>query len=227
MLFVSDYDVIPEPARTAIILMQVAVAVVSVIIGVLIYFSIKKKDPNRSRSYFFGIPLFFILVGIARTVFVYHDFFAPDLIDIPLWLVANIIVLSGFIMLNYTIETHIYPKTKHAFTIIGIVLVVLYVIAVFVTTKFVASLILYLANASQIFAPFGIYLIVAKQSTGDVKKKALIILTGLTILIVSQLTGIFSLFGILDRITTSLFGPIAALIGFSITGYGFIYSTEK
>ncbi len=227
MLFVSDYDVIPEPLRTYIIVMQLLVAIVSFLIGLIVLFVLKRKDPNMKKSFFFGIPLFFILVAIARGIFVYHDFYAPDSMDIPLWVMANMIVLVGFILLNYTIETHVYNKTKHIFTILGIALTGIYLVAVIFITKFIASIILYVANASQMLAPCAIYLIVSRKSTGVLRTKGIIILTGLFILIASQLSGIFSLFGVLDRIATSVFGPIAALIGFTVLGYGFIYSSEE
>ncbi|MHA1147229.1 MAG: hypothetical protein ACTSR8_03195 [Promethearchaeota archaeon] len=222
MLFVSDYDLIPEPARSIIIILQIILAIGCFIISILAIYSFKKKDPNMSKTYFFGIPLFFLLVGVARLILIYHDFYASDEYDLSLWAIANVIILLGFIILNYIIETQVYTKSKHIFTILGITLTSLYAFAVIFFEKIIASLTLYVAIASQFIPISCIYLIVAKQGAGVVKKRATIIISGIIIVIISQATGIFELMGLMDRISSSLFGPPTALVGLCFLAYGLV-----
>lgn len=222
MLLVSDYDVIPEPARSIIIMLQIMVAVGCVIIGFIALYSFKKKDPNMSKTYFFGIPLFFLLVGIARFILVYHDFYAVDALDLVLWATANLIILTGFIILNYIIETTVYTKTKHIFTLLGILFTSSYTIAAIFLEKIFPTLILYAAMIISVIPPIAIYLIVAKGATGEVKRRATIIVVGILILVVSQATGLFELVMLMDRVSSSIFGPPTALIGICILAYGLI-----
>jgi len=142
MLFVSDYDVIVEPARTIIILLNIMFVVGCVMLSIMTILLFKKKNPNMKKSYFFGIPLFLLLIGISRGILLYHDFYASDDADLLLWATANLIIIAGFISLNYTIESDVYTKTKHFFTILGTLLFVLYFIMVFVD-KFLATFIIY------------------------------------------------------------------------------------
>lgn len=220
MLFVSDFDVIPEPTRTIIMMLQLILGIGCIIIGFLCLISMKKKNLSISKAYFFGIPLFFMLVGIARLIFVYHDFFAPDSLDILLWAIAQSIVLSGFISMNYVIETFIYKKTKRIFTIIGIVLTLTYIILV-PLDKFIATMVLYGATVLLTVPALIIYCIVAKEGAGVVRKKAIVILIGLTCMILAAGTGLYELIGVMNKLTASTFGPIMALVGLSILGYGF------
>jgi hypothetical protein len=183
-------------------------------------FSMKKKGGSKGRTYLFGILMFFFLLGVARGILVYHDFFAGDDLDVLLWGLANSIILIGFLLLNYTIETYIYKKTKHLFTTLGLILTISYIIFIMLD-KSIASLILYVVTALLVFPPMIIYLIVAKGSVGAVRKKAVIIMIGLFIIIISSLTGVFETVGIMDKITASIFGPPTALIGLMICGYGY------
>lgn len=223
LLFVSDYEIIPEPARTIIIALQISVAIGCILIGLTAFKYFKKNDPHMSRTYFFGIPLFFLLVGVARFILVYHDYYAPDTQDIPLWALANLIIFSGFISLNYTVETKVYTKTRHFFTIFGISITILYFASIFID-KFLATIVLYIAIAFQFLPTLGIYLIIAKNSTGGLKKKAIIIVIGMLILLLSQSTSLLEMIGLMDRISSSIFGPPVALTGLSLLGWGLVRS---
>lgn len=220
MLFVSDYDVITEPYRSLIITLQILLVIGCISICFLTFLKLKKKDPNIKKSYFLGIPLFFLLVGLARIFLIYHDYFAWDKLDSPLIFIANSIFLTGFIILNFFIETNVTKKTHYLFTILGIIFTVLH-ISFISPNKALSSLFFYFAVSSQVIAPLGVYLIVAKNGRGEVKLKATIIVLGLLVLILSQSTGIFELLGFMDRISSSIFAPPVALIGLTILGYGF------
>ena len=49
---------------------------------------------------------------------------------------------------------------------------------------------------------------------------------GLSILIVSQGTGLLELIGLIDKLTATIYGPPFALLGLSILGYGFTHKSE-
>lgn len=219
MLFVSAYDVIPEPTRTIVMVLQSILAIGCILIGAIALSYTKKSGKELSKSYFLGISIFFVLVGLARAVLVYHDFFASDEFDILLWKIANIIVLTGFTFLSYTIETHVYKKTKHAFTLIGAVITGAFAL---IWDKSIATIIMYIGTVLLILLPLIIYIITAKKSVGEIRKRAMIIIVGIFILLVAQGTGLFEMIGIMDKVVASIFGPPTALLGLTICGYGFI-----
>ena len=218
MLLVSDYDIITEPIRSIIIFLQLMLTIGCICICFLSYRTIKKKDPNIKKSYFFGIPFFFLLVGISRLILLYHDYSASDNLDSQLIFIANGIFLIGFIILNYSIETSFNKKTHYIFTSFGIILTSIYLIIFFINQF---PIIYFFAVTSQVIAPLSIYLIVMKKGIGELKKKASIIVLGLILLIIAQSSGLFELIGFMDRVSSSMFGPPVALIGLIILGYGF------
>jgi hypothetical protein len=223
MLFVSAFDIITEPIRTLVIILQSMLGIGCIIIGILFLLIMRKKGETIKKAYFFALPLFFVLIGISRGILVYHDFFAPDELDLQLWAIAHVVIFGGFISLNYTIETHVYNKTKHFFTILGIILTSMFIIAVFIDKSFAKNM-SYITIASQVVPPLLIYLIVAYSGSGVVRKKAVVIIIGLATLIIAQSTGIFETIGIMDKIFASVFAPPTALIGLAICAYGFILS---
>ena len=97
MFYVSDYDIFVEPVRTVLIILQVLLSIGAIIISVASLYYIKKYNPKIKRSYLFGIPLFFLLFGIMRGIFIYHDFYALDILGRPLYILANIFLSLAFI----------------------------------------------------------------------------------------------------------------------------------
>jgi hypothetical protein len=184
----------------------------------------KKAETRERKNYFLGLSVFFILLGISRVVFIYHDFFAPDYIgsihlDVVLWKIGNIIQLAGFTIISYIIETYIYKKTKHFITIIGMSFTILYG---FMMDKNIATIFLYIADGSMLFLPFLIYLITTLKTKGVIRKRASIILFGLVIVLVGSAIGILVLIGLVDKSTSLILGNPIMLFGFIIVFYGFI-----
>lgn len=219
MLFVSAFDIITEPTRTIIMVSNFIFAIGCIILGLIALIYLKKPEKQVSKNYFIGLMIFFIIMGVARSIFIYHDFYAADDLDFLLWKIANIIVLVGFTILSYIIETHVYKKTKHLFTVIGIFFVILYSV---ILEKTIATYVIYAATATMIILPFILYLIIARQATGVLKKRAIVILIGMLILIIGQGTGLFVTIGILDETISLIIGPIIGLAGFILVGYGFL-----
>lgn len=219
MLLVSDFDILTEPVRSIIILLQLALAIGCIIIGIIAIISSKNSEMSMSKSYLLGIATFFILIGGSRMILVHHDYYAADDLDLILWKIANIIILGGFTFLTYTIETHVYQKTKHIFSVIGAILTVTYAI---MPDKGIATILLYVATILLIILPVFIYIIMAKNATGTLRKRAMIILIGMIILLVAQGTGLFENLGLMTREQASIFAPPFSLLGLVICGYGFI-----
>ena len=188
---------------------------------ILILVTFKKRDPNIRKSYLFGFPLFSILIGLQRAILIYHDYYAPDNQDMVLILIANSMILSAFIVFNYTLESNVYTKTHHFFTLIGIIFIILYLIFLLLD-KLASTIVLYAAIFSQVIPIIGIYIIVARNSQGNAKKRALIILLGIIVLLISQSTGLFMLVGLMDRISSTAFAPPVSLVSIVILGYGFL-----
>ncbi len=221
MLFVSDYDVITEPIRSLIITLQIIYVIGCILICLLILFAFKKRDPNIKKSYLLGLPLFALLLGLQRSFLIYHDYYASDNLDTPLIFFANSLILSALIILNFTLESTVYTKTHHLFLIMGVFLAVLYLIFL-LFIKIISTIILYCAIFSQVLPIFGMYIYIARNGTGNVRKKAVVILIGVIILLISQSTGLFMLIGLMDRITSTLIAPPVSLVSLIILGYGFL-----
>jgi hypothetical protein len=213
-----DYAIIPQPALGFIMVFQIVLGIGCFILGITSIFYMKKAEMKSRKNYYFGLLMIFLLIGISRIVFFYHDFIAPIELDIILWKIASIIMLLGFTIISYVIETYIYKKTKHFITIIGIIFTILYAIML---DKNLATLFLYIANGSMLFLPFILYLAMAINTTGDIRKKSLIIVVGMAILLVGSALGVFVLAGLMDKTTSLILGPPIMLVGFVIVWYGF------
>ncbi|MHA1344395.1 MAG: hypothetical protein ACTSQG_10430, partial [Promethearchaeota archaeon] len=175
-------------------------------------------DKSLSSKYLIGISIFFVFFGIGRLIYMIHDYFAPDELDIILWKIATIIVFSGFIFFIYTLETFVYTKTKRIFTLIGVFIIIMVIISELQLARYF----IYAGNLILLIVPLMIYLILIKNATGVVRKRALLIIIGILIFGIGQGTALFELFGIMDKVTASIFAPPITLVGLVILGYGLI-----
>jgi len=188
------------------------------LIGLYVLLASRNPERKLSSKYFIGISIFTIFFGIGRLIYMIHDYYAPDELDILLWKIATAIVFCGLIFLVYTIETFVYTKTKRVFTIIGIFILVM----VIISELQIARYFIYAGNIILVVVPFLIYLIIIKNATGVVRKRAIIIVIGMFLLALGQGTSLFELAGIMTKEIASIFAPPVTLVGLAITGYGFI-----
>ncbi|MGQ4873653.1 MAG: hypothetical protein ACP6IY_06200 [Promethearchaeia archaeon] len=202
-----------------IMVANICVAIGCFIIGIIAAINVIKSESKLSKNYLIGISCFFILTGISRLIFFYHDFFAPDSLDILLWKIANSIMMAGFAFLAHTIETYVYKKTMHIFTITIVIFTLLHIL---MAEKNLASIFLYAAATLSFILPCLVYLIIAKKSPGAVRKKALIIIIGIFLIMSAAAMGIFVMLNFMDLTFSLIIGPPIVLTGFIITGYGFI-----
>ncbi|MFX1274910.1 MAG: hypothetical protein ACFFBP_13325 [Promethearchaeota archaeon] len=222
MLYISDYDIFVAPLRSMIITLQLIVSISSIFIAFISGYYIKKKNPNIKRSYLFGIPVFFLFFGIMRCILIFHDFYASDDISMPLYLIANIFLIMAFISFNYTIESNIYTKSKYIFTIIGIILLILFIISTLASWTLFRRILINIIIIVQILPPFTIYFNVAWKGSGVSKKRAEFIIIGIIFLYLSSILGILDLLNLLDLISTTFLAQPLLLIGLVSLGYGLI-----
>ena len=222
MLYVSDYDIFVEPVRSVLIILQLMLSIGALILSFASLFYIKKYNPKSKRSYLFGLPLFFFLFGIMRGIFVYH-FYALDILERPLYILANILLSLAFISLNNTIESNIFTRSKHIFTILGIALLIIFIITAipgFIIARYLVNIII----ITQVIPSLAIYLNVSLKGTGQARNKAVLIVVGIILLFTSSMLGLINLVKLLDPITTTILAPPISLIGLIFIGYGLLYS---
>jgi hypothetical protein len=219
MLFTSEYDIIVEPARSIIVYLSIAMVIGAFLVGLYVLLASRNEEKSLSSKYFIGIAIFSILFGTARLIYLIHDYFAPDSLDLILWKVATSTAFTGFIILVYTIETHVYKKTKRIFSVFGACLLVVVIFAELP----IARIAVYIGNPVLMIIPFMIYIIIYKNATGVVRKRALIILIGILFLAVGQGTSLFeNILHIMTKEQASMFAPPVTLAGLAVTGIGFI-----
>ncbi|TFG00572.1 MAG: hypothetical protein EU541_01810 [Promethearchaeota archaeon] len=195
------------------------IGLLTIAIVAFIYWRKSYFDEERSKFYVIGIGIFFSLVGIYRFLFFYHDFFAPDALGHLLWKISTGFLLISLVILNFIIERYIYRKTKYIITIIGGILIILFIIIVDPNT---ARIIAQIGSLFLIIFPLLIHCIIAIRGSGWIRKKAIIISIGIIIIIIGTF-GMFILeiLGVPKRLTLIIGHPLS-LLGYIIAGYGFL-----
>ncbi|MBN2151035.1 MAG: hypothetical protein JW839_06310 [Candidatus Lokiarchaeota archaeon] len=222
MILISGYEDIKGIDRLVIVSSFLALVIGAFIVSVLVLLKRRKTDVKASRFYLLGIALFAALFGLGRFVFLYHDYFAPDPLDAPVYLVGQIFTLSSLIILAFTIETFIFTKTKRLITVIGAISLVL-VVAFSFPPGSISTYAFIAGNGVLTVLPFFIYVYIAKISTGTVRKQAMFIIFGIVMLAISIIGGKFLYdFHVLDRLWSQLFGIIFSFIGFILLSYGLV-----
>nr|MDO8110262.1 hypothetical protein [Candidatus Sigynarchaeota archaeon] len=223
MLLVHDYDDIEGISRYIIVGFSLGMIVGAFLIGILILRKMRKTDVRTSRFFLLGIFWFTLLFGLGRLVLLYHDYFAEEPLDIPLWTIGSGLSLAGLTCLTYTIEKFVFTKTKMVISVLGVACIVLLFVLAFLMLKSLATIVLYSGNIAVILVPFLIYIYIAKISTGAVRKQAVIIIIGMVVSFIGQLGGavLFNLH-VLDRLWSQLFGIILTFWGLVFLSYGFV-----
>ena len=121
MLIHSDYDVIVGFQRTLIILLFILMIIGLWYLAVLFLKKASSLEMKSQKQYLMGTTLFAFLMGLGRLLFLYHDYFADDSLDLILWKLGNSISIFGLSCLAYVIESFIISKTKKIFTYIGLI----------------------------------------------------------------------------------------------------------
>lgn len=222
MFLVVDYDGIVGPTRTVIILLQLLMATGSVLIGCVM---LQKARKNAMvRRYFIYIALFFFGLGIGRYFFIVHDFFTPGDSSIDLTPASYLkraavsFTILGLTSLAYLVETELFFKSRKAFTIFGIIVIIAQITMPFT----IAQPLNYIGNPLLSILPLGIYIYLYVTQAGIIKKQAGVILLGILVFGIGQMFfGLLQDLFLITEATALMFSPPISLIGLMIIGYGF------
>ncbi|MFX0097936.1 MAG: B-box zinc finger protein [Candidatus Hodarchaeota archaeon] len=219
---VSDYDHIQGLPRLVILVTTLSYSILTILIGLrAVGLSIRARKTMNTR-YFYSLSIFFIFLGIARLVLMYHDYIAPDSQDVLLWRIGNVMMFIGVISLNYIIESQVFKKTKYLFTIIGVITGLLHIIL----EKELATLVMYGGIGFSCLLPILIYISIIKNASGEIRKRTFIFILGILIMLSGASISFFELGGLMEKITVSVIAPFFWLAGLAIAGYGLIRITK-
>jgi hypothetical protein len=219
MFLVSDYDVVQGTDRVVIIIASLILIIGALLVALLFFTRMKQVEMKSQKIYFLGIGVFALMIGLSRLILLYHDYFADDWLDHPLWRFASALALFGLTALNYTIEKNVFTKTKGLIAVWGCIAIPL----VILIEKAAATTLMYIASVSLTILPMLIYIYIANQSTGVIRNSALLIILGMVLMFLGQF--IFALlfnYEMIGRTTSQLLAFSIALIGLLICTVGFI-----
>lgn len=218
MMLVSDYDVVQGLERQLIIGFSIGFIIGSFAVAAILVSKLRGSDMKVSKAYFAALAGFAVFLALSRLVLLYHDYFAPDELDEPLWRLGSALLLVGLTILCFTIEKFMFTKTRKAITIVGVAIIAAYVIF----EKAIATLLLYAGNVLLVILPFFIYIYIAKISTGSVRVQALVIIAGILVMLIGQFgANLLFILGVIDRLFSQIFGGVLAFLGLAILSYGF------
>jgi hypothetical protein len=229
MLFTSNYAEIQGLTRSIIIFLSIIGIIALFILGIITLLYMKKKEETVSKKFFIAISLLFIAFGLGRVVLLFSDFLLPDEIADELfeisWKIAYGIMMCGLVSLVYVVEsqklidTYVYKKTKHLFTIVGII----FIFSLIILPYSILRILNYIVSFLLVLLPLIIYSIIAKKSTGDVRKKAIILIIGILIGVIG-LGGLplMNVIGIMSSADIMIISPPICLVGLTIMGYELI-----
>ncbi len=174
-----------------IIILRISAILIGFIIGIIMIPKIRKMELEGTKRYFLGACEFFIVYSVCRTVFL-MGVLLEDPLDLNLtYYIGNTLGLVSIVLIIAAIESTIYTKSKHLFTIYGIVGIGLMVFDTFARIYFGTRTLTSIVQ--MIFMiPLGlvillIYLNVTIKSTGAVRKNALIMFVAILLLMLSEM----------------------------------------
>jgi len=91
-----------------------------------------KIELKITKKYFTGATLFFLTHSICRTIFLFWSYYSKDMIFFNL---GSFLGLLAVIFMVYSMETAIFTKSKHFFTIYGLFCLGFLVIAMVVNIE--------------------------------------------------------------------------------------------
>jgi hypothetical protein len=217
MLNHSDYDMIVGFQRTLIILLFIFMIIGLWFLAILFLKKASSLEMKSQKQYLTGISLFAFFMGLGRLLFLYHDYYADNSLDIILWKLGNSISIMGLSILAYVIESFIISNTKKIFTIIGFISA----ICILIFNQNVGLVFGYIGQGALSVLVLFVYLRLLKISTGDIRKFASIIVIGIICIALGQFGGTL-LFNakVLDRAESQIWAITFALIGFLMVSWG-------
>jgi hypothetical protein len=169
--------------------LRLVAIVIGFIIGGIMVKKVRKIELKVTKRYFMGALEFFFVYSICRTLFL-----LGSLIDDPLrisYFVGNTLGLVSIVLIIAAIESTIFTKSKHFFTVYGMIGIGVMIFDTFARIEIGGYTLVTLAQYSCMI-PLGviillIYLRVTLKSTGTVRKNALIMFLGILLLMLSEM----------------------------------------
>jgi hypothetical protein len=144
-----------------------------------------KMDLTSQRMANYGYGVYSGLMGVTRIMFIVAVY-NPDLYDFYT-ILGYMSGIIGLIFWLYIVETYLIRKTKKIFTIISIIPFSFSFLALFgLIDRDIALDIQFLLLPLAVLVILILYIYLIKKTTGTVRKKFIGILTGLVLMIVSQ-----------------------------------------
>lgn len=224
MLLMSDYDGIQGVERYLLIALFVFLVVSAWIIGFIMYSKGRKNDSPIARGYFTGFGLFAFIFGLGRLILLYHDYFAPDDIAILIIRIGMAFSIAGLTVLCLVIELYIFTKTRKVISMIGSFCV----IAIIFVPDSLVSTITFIGAIICLLLPFGIYVYIAKSTSGDVRKQAIMVILGMIFLALAQgLVALLYSNQLISQAASQFMATIFVFIALIFITLGFIKGPAK
>lgn len=154
-------------------ILWIAVIITHFVFTVLLVDKSKVFENMKFReNYLFGIGGFFFIHGICRIPYFVYDYYIHEEIW---WLIGAVIGFISIVWLMYFVETSIITKTRHVFTIIGIIGAILIITVAAIVDIPTAKNVQYVfISPLALIIPI-FYLYAAIKSTGEVRRNSLIV----------------------------------------------------
>lgn len=178
-----------EELNLVLLILELAAIILDFIVGIILARKTITVGVGAIRKYYFGITSFFFAHGIymlTHVISVLINYGLPSYLGI-------LIVTCSIVLLVAAIEFAIIKKTRHFFTIFGIVAVIIMVIdSIFKFTFPIWSL----TQWAQIFADpilvvfiAWVYLNAARKATGLARKNAILLLIAIIMFALGETRG--------------------------------------
>lgn len=162
----------------------ILVIVINFVCGIILLKRTFKIDIEVTKKYYGGITLVCFTHGIARIFYFIYDFIFPT--ELLWWTLGAFVGIICMVIFIFVVETTIYTKTKHFFTIFGLIGLGLIVVDMIfqLNLTHIIQIVVGLIIALIIVI---IYLYVTIKSDGIVRKAFIIMIIGIIFLLLGQI----------------------------------------
>jgi hypothetical protein len=162
--------------------------IILIILNFMLGFIMLKKtfkiEIKTTKRYYTGVVLLFFTHGIARIIYFIHDFIYPT--EQLWWNMGAYTGLITMIVFIAVVESTIYKKSKHFFTIFGVTGLILLSLD-FIFQFNISRIIQYIVGLTIAFVMIFIYSYVTVKSDGIVRKAFLIMTIGIILFELGQI----------------------------------------
>ncbi len=181
------------------------------IFAFLILRKAKKVQVSWRMNYFLGAVLLLLVHGACRIPYILYDYYLPT--ERWLWNMGAILGLISITIFVFFIENIIIKKTRHFFTLFGLVGVGMFVVGTFNTEVLRIAQTIFVTSLALIVPLF--YLIFAKQTTGSVRRNSIAMFFGVLVFEASQVAHSDSIWQVFPTLipTFQILGSTLMILG--------------